>query len=77
VGPQGKPPPFTYFLKSWKHYFSIWLKRTTSGHVLENFGTAFSLSISVRAVNAASLNIPLSSLFVLHKSLFFKPQKDD
>jgi hypothetical protein len=71
VGPPDSPLPFTYFLQSWKHYFSIWLKRTTSGHVLENFRTAFSLSTSVRVVNATFLNITLSILFVLHQSLFF------
>jgi len=76
VGPLDNPLPFTYFLQSWKHYFSIWLKRTTRGHVLKNFRTAFSLSTSVHVINAAFLNITLLSLIVLHQSLFFKIQKN-
>ena len=71
MGPPDSPLTFTHFLQSWKHYFSIWLKRTTSGHVLENFRSAFSHSTNVRVLNAVFLNIKLSSLFVLHQSLFF------
>ena len=76
VGPPDNPLPFTYFLQSWKHYFSIWLERTTRGQVLENFRTAFPLSTNVRVINATFLNIKLSSLFGLQQSLFFKFQKN-
>ena len=45
------------------------VKSQKSGHVLENFRTAFSPSTSVPVINAAFLNITLFSLLGLHQSL--------